>query len=62
MKNILFALVILISALRLPAQTNGPVGLPLMETASEGTNQYLNLRLVAVKPGVVQDAYHLCPC
>jgi TolB-like protein len=34
-------------------QVLGADGLLLMETAKEGTNQYLNLRLVAVKPGVV---------
>src|ERR1700733_11848547 len=115
MKRVLFIFVILAFALRLPAQTNGPVrlalisesndasaaadvltaelsshanlqllerneiekvyreqglsagnndylklgqllgadGLLLMETAKEDTNQFLNIRLVAVKPGVV---------
>lgn len=34
-------------------QMLGADGLLLMETAKEGTNQSLNIRLVAVKPGVV---------
>jgi hypothetical protein len=33
-------------------QILGADGLLLMETVKEGTNQYLNMRLVAVKPGV----------
>ena len=34
-------------------QILGADGLLLMETAKEGTNQFLNIRLIAVKPGVV---------
>jgi hypothetical protein len=37
-------------------QILGADGLLLMETAREGTNQFLNVRLVAVKPGVVLAA------
>ena len=34
-------------------QILGADGLLLLQTATEGTNQFLNIRLVAVKPGVV---------
>ena len=34
-------------------QILGADGLLLLQTATEGTNQFLNVRLVAVKPGVV---------
>jgi hypothetical protein len=34
-------------------QILGADGLLLMDTAKEGTNQFLNVRLIAVKPGVV---------
>jgi hypothetical protein len=34
-------------------QILGADGLLLMETVKEGTNQFLNVRLIAVKPGVV---------
>lgn len=37
-------------------QILGADGLLLMETAQEGTNQFLNVRLIAVKPGVVLAA------
>jgi len=34
-------------------QILGADGLLLLQTATEGTNQFLNARLIAVKPGVV---------
>jgi TolB-like protein len=37
-------------------QILGADGLLLMDTAQEGTNQFLNVRLVAVRPGVVLSA------
>ena len=40
-------------------QILGADGLLMMETATEGTNQFLNVRLVAVKPGVILFAEKL---
>ena len=37
-------------------QVLGADGLLLLETAKEGTNQFLTVRLVAVKPGVILGA------
>ena len=37
-------------------QILGADGLLLLQTATEGTNQFLNVRLVAIKPGVVLAA------